>query len=111
MLKGVVLGVAITLAVALIGAYVLARSGLIPANADRRTRRPRNLDGRNVAGCDTSPRSPNSKGKPCEHKRMAKPNVTAQVAHVAERLMQAHDFEVPCQSHRFASSQRRTALK
>jgi mono/diheme cytochrome c family protein len=34
MLKGVVLGVAITLAVALIGAYVLVRSGLIPANAD-----------------------------------------------------------------------------
>jgi mono/diheme cytochrome c family protein len=34
MLKGVVLGVAITLAVALIVAYVLLRSGLISANAD-----------------------------------------------------------------------------
>ena len=34
MLKGVALGVALTLAVALIGAYVLVRSGLIPANAD-----------------------------------------------------------------------------
>ena len=34
MLKGVVLGVALTLVVALIGAYALAQSGLIPANAD-----------------------------------------------------------------------------
>ena len=34
MLKGVVSGVALTLAVALIGAYSLVRSGLIPANAD-----------------------------------------------------------------------------
>jgi thiosulfate dehydrogenase len=34
MLKGVVVGVALTLAVALIGAYSLLRSGLIPANAD-----------------------------------------------------------------------------
>ena len=34
MLKGVVLGVALTLAVALIGAYSLVQSGLIPANAD-----------------------------------------------------------------------------
>ncbi len=34
MLKGVVLGVALTLAVALIGGYFLVRSGLIPANAD-----------------------------------------------------------------------------
>jgi thiosulfate dehydrogenase len=34
MLKGVVLGVALTLAVALIGSYSLVRSGLIPANAD-----------------------------------------------------------------------------
>ncbi len=34
MFKGVVLGVALTLAVALIGAYALLRSGLIPANAD-----------------------------------------------------------------------------
>jgi thiosulfate dehydrogenase len=34
MLKGVVLGVALTLAVALIGAYLLVRGGLIPANAD-----------------------------------------------------------------------------
>jgi len=34
MLKGVVLGVALTLAVALIGAYLLLRGGLIPANAD-----------------------------------------------------------------------------
>jgi thiosulfate dehydrogenase len=34
MLKGVVSGVALTLAVALIGAYFLVRSGLIPANAD-----------------------------------------------------------------------------
>jgi thiosulfate dehydrogenase len=34
MLKGVVLGVALTVAVALIGAYSLVRSGLIPANAD-----------------------------------------------------------------------------
>jgi mono/diheme cytochrome c family protein len=34
MFKGVVLGVALTLAVALIGAYSVLRSGLIPANAD-----------------------------------------------------------------------------
>jgi thiosulfate dehydrogenase len=34
MWKGIVLGVALTLAVALIGAYALVRSGLIPANAD-----------------------------------------------------------------------------
>jgi thiosulfate dehydrogenase len=34
MLKGVVSGVALTLVVALIGAYFLVRSGLIPANAD-----------------------------------------------------------------------------
>ena len=34
MLKGMVSGVALTLAVALIGAYVLVQSGLIPANAD-----------------------------------------------------------------------------
>ena len=34
MLKGVLLGVALTLAVTLIGAYFLVRSGLIPANAD-----------------------------------------------------------------------------
>jgi thiosulfate dehydrogenase len=34
MMKGVVLGVALTLGVALIGAYALVRSGLIPANAD-----------------------------------------------------------------------------
>lgn len=34
MLKGIVLGVALTLAVALVGAYSLLRSGLIPANAD-----------------------------------------------------------------------------
>ena len=34
MLKGVVSGVALTLAVALIGAYSLVQSGLIPANAD-----------------------------------------------------------------------------
>jgi thiosulfate dehydrogenase len=34
MLKGVVLGVALTLAVALVAAYALVRSGLIPANAD-----------------------------------------------------------------------------
>src|ERR1017187_3144084 len=34
MLKGVVSGIALTLAVALIGAYFLVRSGLIPANAD-----------------------------------------------------------------------------
>src|SRR5664279_349920 len=34
MLKGVVAGVALTLAVALISAYALVRSGLIPANAD-----------------------------------------------------------------------------
>ena len=34
MLKGVVLGAAITLAVGLIGVYFLLRSGLIPANAD-----------------------------------------------------------------------------
>jgi mono/diheme cytochrome c family protein len=34
MLKGVATGVALTLAVALIGAYLLVRSGLIPANAD-----------------------------------------------------------------------------
>jgi thiosulfate dehydrogenase len=34
MLKGVVLGVVLTLAAALIGAYALVQSGLIPANAD-----------------------------------------------------------------------------
>lgn len=34
MFKGIVVGVALTLAAALIGAYVLVRSGLIPANAD-----------------------------------------------------------------------------
>lgn len=34
MLKGIVSGVALTLAVALIGAYSLVQSGLIPANAD-----------------------------------------------------------------------------
>ena len=34
MLKGVVLGVVLTIAVALMGAYFLVRSGLIPANAD-----------------------------------------------------------------------------
>ncbi len=34
MVKGMVLGVALTLAVLLIGAYLLVRSGLIPANAD-----------------------------------------------------------------------------
>ena len=34
MLKGVALGVLLTLAVALIGAYALVQSGLIPANAD-----------------------------------------------------------------------------
>ncbi len=34
MLKGVVLGVALTIGVALIGAYSLVQSGLIPANAD-----------------------------------------------------------------------------
>ena len=34
MVKGVVLGIALTLAVAVIGAYFLVRSGLIPTNAD-----------------------------------------------------------------------------
>jgi thiosulfate dehydrogenase len=34
MLKGVALGVALTVVVALIGVYALVRSGLIPANAD-----------------------------------------------------------------------------
>ena len=34
MLKGVVSGIALTLAVALIGAYALVQSGLIPASAD-----------------------------------------------------------------------------
>jgi len=34
MLKGAILGVALTLAMALIGAYSLVKSGLIPANAD-----------------------------------------------------------------------------
>ena len=34
MLKGIILGVALTLAVALLGAYSLVRSGRIPANAD-----------------------------------------------------------------------------
>lgn len=34
MLKGIALGVALTLVVALIGGYSLVRSGLIPANAD-----------------------------------------------------------------------------
>lgn len=36
MMKGVVLGIALTLAIALIAAYALVRSGLIPANADGR---------------------------------------------------------------------------
>ena len=36
MLKGAILGVALTLAVALIGTYALVKSGLIPANADAR---------------------------------------------------------------------------
>jgi thiosulfate dehydrogenase len=34
MLKGIVLGVALTIAVALAGGYLLVHSGLIPANAD-----------------------------------------------------------------------------
>jgi thiosulfate dehydrogenase len=34
MLKGVVVGIALTLAVAVVGGYFLVRSGLIPANAD-----------------------------------------------------------------------------
>ena len=34
MLKGLISGVALTLAVAVVGAYFLVRSGLIPANAD-----------------------------------------------------------------------------
>jgi thiosulfate dehydrogenase len=34
MLKGVVIGVALTLAVVVIGAYLLVQSGVIPANAD-----------------------------------------------------------------------------
>ncbi|HUY02965.1 MAG TPA: c-type cytochrome [Rhodocyclaceae bacterium] len=34
MFKGVVLGVALTLALALIGTYALVQSGLVPANAD-----------------------------------------------------------------------------
>ena len=34
MLKGMMSGVALTLAVAVVGAYVLVQSGLIPANAD-----------------------------------------------------------------------------
>ncbi len=34
MLKGIILGVALTLAVALLGTYFLVRSGFIPANAD-----------------------------------------------------------------------------
>jgi thiosulfate dehydrogenase len=34
MLRGIVLGVSLTLAVAVTGAYMLLRSGLIPANAD-----------------------------------------------------------------------------
>jgi thiosulfate dehydrogenase len=34
MLKGVIWGVVLTLAVALVGGYLLVRSGLIPANAD-----------------------------------------------------------------------------
>jgi mono/diheme cytochrome c family protein len=34
MLKGMVLGIVLTLGVALIGAYALVRSGFIPANAD-----------------------------------------------------------------------------
>lgn len=39
MLKGVVSGVVLTLAVALIGTYALAQSGLIPANADAKPSR------------------------------------------------------------------------
>ena len=34
MFKGIVVGVALTLAVGLIGGYIVVRSGLIPANAD-----------------------------------------------------------------------------
>lgn len=34
MLKGMVAGVALTLAILLVGIYVLVLSGLIPANAD-----------------------------------------------------------------------------
>ena len=34
MLKGVITGIVLTLAVILLGAYLLVRSGLIPANAD-----------------------------------------------------------------------------
>jgi thiosulfate dehydrogenase len=34
MLKGMILGFALTLAVALVGAYIFVRSGIIPANAD-----------------------------------------------------------------------------
>jgi hypothetical protein len=34
MLKSVVVGVALTIAVAVVGGYFLVRSGLIPANAD-----------------------------------------------------------------------------
>jgi hypothetical protein len=36
MLKGMVWGVALTLAVALVSAFLMVRSGLIPANADAR---------------------------------------------------------------------------
>ncbi len=36
MLKGIFLGVALTLVIAMVGAYFLVRSGLIPANADAR---------------------------------------------------------------------------
>ncbi|MGA7983096.1 MAG: cytochrome c [Chromatiaceae bacterium] len=39
MLKGMALGVALTLAVALVGAYLLVQSGLIPANADAKPSR------------------------------------------------------------------------
>jgi hypothetical protein len=36
MLRGVVAGIVLTLAVAFIGAVLLVRSGLIPANADQK---------------------------------------------------------------------------
>ena len=39
MLKGMVFGVALMLAVALVGAYVLVKSGFIPANADAKSGR------------------------------------------------------------------------
>lgn len=57
--EGVILGVALALAIALIGAYFLLRSGLIPANADAQPGwLVGNLDGSYFARCNTASRGP-----------------------------------------------------